>query len=452
MRSELTTIAHDYFAEHGFVDIETPMLGKSTPEGARDYLVPSRVHPGHFFALPQSPQLYKQLLMVAGFDRYIQIARCFRDEDLRADRQPEFTQIDLEMSFVSEDDVMAVTEGFVSRAIREIHGVEIDLPLPRMPYEEAMRRFGSDKPDLRFGMELQDISETAAKLDFPLFQTTVETGGAVVALVVPGGASMSRKEIDSLGEYVKTYRLKGLPWLAPASDKSRGSILKFVTEEQIASLAEELGATEGDLILMGSDERELVLNGLGMLRCEIAKRLDMIDDSRFNLLWVTEFPLFEYSEEEGRLMAKHHPFTSPMEEDMELLASDPAKVRARAYDIVMNGVELGGGSIRIHDQQLQEDMFGYLGFTKEEAEENFSFLLEAFRYGVPPHGGLAIGLDRLVMLLCGAPSLREVIAFPKVQTSADLMTEAPGLVSDKQLDDLSIALAMEEDEAEGNNG
>ncbi len=443
LRSRLTTLAHTYFAEHGFVDIETPMLGKSTPEGARDYLVPSRVHPGHFFALPQSPQLYKQLLMVAGFDRYIQIARCFRDEDLRADRQPEFTQIDLEMSFADEDMVMTVTEGFVARALKEIHGVDLSLPLRRMPYEEAMRRFGSDKPDLRFGMELQDISEFAAKTSFPLFQTTVSEGGAVIAIVVPGAASMSRKEIDALGEYVKTYRLKGLPWLAPAADKSRGSILKFVSEEEIADLSALIGAKEGDLILMGSDERELVLNGMGQLRCEVARRLNLIDESRYELLWVTEFPLFEYSEEEGRLMAKHHPFTSPMDEDIALLSSEPAKVRSRAYDIVMNGVELGGGSIRIHDQQLQEEMFGHLGFTKEQAHENFSFLLEAFRYGVPPHGGCAIGLDRLTMLLCGASSLREVIAFPKVQTSADLMTDAPGLVSDKQLEELSIAVQAE---------
>lgn len=444
MRSRLTTLAHQYFAEHGFVDIETPMLGKSTPEGARDYLVPSRVHQGHFFALPQSPQLYKQLLMVAGFDRYIQIARCFRDEDLRADRQPEFTQIDLEMSFVDEDMVMTVTEGFVATALKDIHGVELSLPLRRMPYEEAMRRFGSDKPDLRFDMELHDISAEAALTEFPLFRNTVSEGGKVVALVVPGGGSLSRKEIDSLGEYVKTYRLKGLPWLAPAAEKSRGSILKFVTEDEIRALADKLSAKDGDLILIGSDESDLVLNGMGQLRCEVAKRLNLIDEDRHELLWVTEFPLFEFSEEENRLMAKHHPFTAPMDEDIDLLTSEPAKVRSKAYDIVMNGVELGGGSIRIHDQQLQEEMFAQLGFTKEQAHENFSFLLEAFRYGVPPHGGCAIGLDRLTMLFCGASSLREVIAFPKVQTSADLMTDAPGLVSDKQLDELSIKLQVVE--------
>lgn len=440
LRSRLTQIAHRYFDEEGFIDIETPMLGKSTPEGARDYLVPSRVHPGHFFALPQSPQLYKQLLMVAGFDRYIQIARCFRDEDLRADRQPEFTQIDLEMSFAGEDEVMTAVEGFVATAIEELIGVKVALPLRRMPYEEAMNRYGSDKPDLRFEMELQNISSEIAGIEFPLFQQTVEAGGQVIALVVPGGAALSRKEIDSLGEYVKTYRLKGLPWIAPAADKSRGSIMKFISEEQIQALSAKLGANEGDLILFGADETELVQNGMGMLRCEVARRQNMIDNDRYELLWVTEFPLFEYSEEEDRLMAKHHPFTSPMEEDIELLSSEPAKVRSRAYDIVMNGVELGGGSIRIHDQQLQEDMFGHLGFTKEQAHENFSFLLDAFQYGVPPHGGCALGLDRLTMLLCGAQSLREVIAFPKVQTAADLMTNAPGQVSQKQLDELAIDL------------
>lgn len=440
MRSQLTQIARRYFDAHGFVDIETPMLGKSTPEGARDYLVPSRVHPGHFFALPQSPQLYKQLLMVAGFDRYIQIARCFRDEDLRADRQPEFTQIDLELSFADEDEIMSVVEGFVAKAISELKGQTIELPLRRMPYEEAMRRYGSDKPDLRFGMELQDVSDFAKQSDFPLFQQTIADGGQVIAIVVPNGGSLSRKEIDALGEYVKTYRLKGLPWIAPSDEKSRGSIMKFLTEEEIQALCESIGAATGDLILFGSDESERVLNGMGMLRCEVAKRLDMIDEQRNELLWVTEFPLFEYSEEEDRLVAKHHPFTSPLEEDRDLLGSEPAKVRARAYDIVMNGVELGGGSVRIHDQALQEEMFSLLGFTQEEAYENFSFLLDAFQYGVPPHGGCALGLDRLVMLLCAADSLREVIAFPKVQTSADLMTQAPGLVSQKQLDELQLDL------------
>lgn len=442
MRSQLTSLAHRYFDKHGFVDIETPMLGKSTPEGARDYLVPSRVHPGHFFALPQSPQLYKQLLMVAGFDRYVQIARCFRDEDLRADRQPEFTQIDLEMSFATEDDVMGTTEGFVAEALKELLDVEVSLPLRRMPYEEAMSRFGSDKPDLRFDMELKDVSEFAAKLDFPLFKDTVASGGLVLAFAIPGGATMSRKEIDGLGEFVKTYRLKGLPWIAPAAGKSRGSILKFVNEEQIQALAAEVGANEGDLIVFGSDEKELVQNGMGQLRCEVARRLDLIDPNRYELLWVTEFPLFEYSEEEGRLMAKHHPFTSPIEEDIALLGREPENVRSRAYDIVMNGVELGGGSIRIHDQALQEEMFTHLGFTREEAQDNFSFLLEAFKYGVPPHGGCALGLDRLAMLISGATSLREVIAFPKVQTSSDLMTQAPGLVSADQLEDLSIQLQL----------
>ncbi len=316
--------------------------------------------------------------------------------------------------------------------------MKIDLPLKRMPYEEAMRRFGSDKPDLRFGLELQDVSRFAKTIDFPVFQQTLDKGGQVIAVVIPGGASMSRKEIDSLAEYVKTYRLGGLPWIAPNSEKSRGSILKFVSEDEIQQLASELDANEGDLIVFGSDESETVLNGMGQLRCEVARRLNLIDETKHELLWVTEFPLFEYSEEEDRLVAKHHPFTSPLDEDIHLLASEPAKVRAKAYDIVMNGVELGGGSIRIHDQKLQEEMFSYLGFTKEEAYENFSFLLDAFQYGVPPHGGCALGLDRLVMLLCGASSLRDVIAFPKVQTSSDLMTNAPGTVSQKQLEELSI--------------
>lgn len=439
LRSRMTKVTHDYFDEQGFVDVETPMLGKSTPEGARDYLVPSRVKPGNFFALPQSPQLYKQLLMLAGYDRYIQIARCFRDEDLRADRQPEFTQVDLEMAFVQAEDVMGVVEGYVARVLKELFDIDCALPLPVMSYEEAMRRFGSDKPDLRFGMELQDISALVAESEFMVFRNALAAGGSVQCLVVPGGAALSRKEIDGLQSYVLTYRLKGLAWLAPGA-APRGSVLKFFDAAAVAELAAAVGAAEGDLILMAADTRETVQNGLGQLRCELARRLGLLKEGDFKLLWVTEFPLFEYDKEEGRFVAKHHPFTSPMDEDLALLERAPEKVRAKAYDLVLNGTELGGGSIRIHDQALQRRMFELLGFSEEAAWENFGFLLEAFKYGVPPHGGCALGLDRFVMLMTGAGSIREVIAFPKVQTSADLMTEAPGTVSEKQLDELCLDL------------
>ncbi len=438
LRSRMAKTTHDYFDEQGFIDVETPMLGKSTPEGARDYLVPSRVKPGHFFALPQSPQLYKQLLMLSGYDRYIQIARCFRDEDLRADRQPEFTQIDLEMSFVNENDVMTVVEGYVTRVLKELFDMDYALPLQRMPYEEAMRRFGSDKPDLRFGMELQDISAFAKTIDFVVFQDALAAGGSVQCIVVKGGADMTRKEIDSLGSYVRTYRLKGLPWLIP-SESPRGSVLKFFSPEKITELAALVEAGVDDLILIAADEKDLVQVGLGQLRCEVARRRGLMKEGDYKLLWVTEFPLFEYDEEEQRLVAKHHPFTSPMEEDLDYLETAPEKVRARAYDIVLNGSELGGGSIRIHDQDLQKRMFSLLGFSEEAAWENFGFLLEAFKYGVPPHGGCALGFDRFVMLMTHAASIREVIAFPKVQTSADLMTEAPGKVSPKQLDELKLS-------------
>lgn len=437
LRSRIAKTTHDYFDEQGFIDVETPMMGKSTPEGARDYLIPSRVKPGHFFALPQSPQLYKQLLMLSGYDRYIQIARCFRDEDLRADRQPEFTQIDLEMSFVNEDDVMGVVEGYVARILKDMFGIDYALPLQRMSYAEAMRRFGSDKPDLRFGMELQDISEFAKMIDFVVFQNALSAGGTVQCIVVKGGADMTRKEIDSLATYVQTYRLKGLPWLIPA-ESPRGSVLKFFSPEKTAELAQLVKAESDDLILMAADETESVQVGLGQLRCEVAKRRGLLKEGDYKLLWVTEFPLFEYDEEEQRLVAKHHPFTSPMEEDLEYLETAPEQVRARAYDIILNGTELGGGSIRIHDQNLQKRMFRLLGFSEEAALENFGFLLEAFKYGVPPHGGCALGFDRFVMLMTDAASIREVIAFPKVQTSADLMTEAPGRVSQKQLDELKL--------------
>lgn len=442
LRSRMTKTTRDYFDEQGFIDVETPMMGKSTPEGARDYLIPSRVKPGHFFALPQSPQLYKQLLMLSGYDRYIQIARCFRDEDLRADRQPEFTQVDLEMAFVNENDVMTVVEGYMARVLKELFNINLSLPLLRMPYEEAMRRFGSDKPDLRFAMELQDLSEQVKDNEFVVFKNALADGGSVQCIVVPGGGSMTRKEIDSLQTFVQTYRLKGLPWLVPG-DTPRGSVLKFFTTEEINILAKSIGAEAGDLILMAADKTETVQIALGQLRCEVAKRLSLLQEGDFKLLWVTEFPLFEYSEEDARLVAKHHPFTSPMDEDIDLLDSKPAEVRAKAYDIVMNGTELGGGSIRIHDQNLQKRMFSLLGFSEESAWENFGFLLEAFKYGVPPHGGCALGLDRFVMLMTGADNIREVIAFPKVQTSADLMTEAPGTVSQKQLDELKLSLVAD---------
>lgn len=445
LRHKLTHLAHRYFDQEGFLEIETPMLGKSTPEGARDYLVPSRVKKGSFFALPQSPQLYKQLLMVSGMDRYVQIARCFRDEDLRADRQPEFTQIDLEMAFVNQDDVMSVLEGYLAEVFRELKGVDLQLPLPRLPYVEAMRRFGSDKPDLRFEMELQDLTDAFPNSEFPWFKEANEKGEAILGLVAKGAASFTRKQIDSLAEYVKTYRLRGLVWLVP-SLPARGSILKFMNEDEVSALAERLGAGSDDLILISTGALETVQNGMGMLRCELAKRLGLLEGKSDQLLWVTEFPLLEYDEEAGRYVAKHHPFTAPMDEDVKLLESNPAAVRAKAYDMVLNGTELGGGSIRIHDQDLQKKMFALLGFSEERAWENFGFLLEAFKYGVPPHGGLAVGLDRLVMLLSGAESLREVIAFPKVQTSSDLMTDAPGLVSQEQLDELAIGIRLEQED------
>lgn len=439
LRHRLTAETHQYFDEQGFLEIETPMLGKSTPEGARDYLVPSRIFPGSFFALPQSPQLYKQLLMVAGFDRYVQIAKCFRDEDLRADRQPEFTQVDLEMSFVDAEDVMAVTEGYLARLFESVMGEKVELPLQRMPYREAMARFGSDKPDLRFGIELQDMTEFAQTIDFVVFRDAIAAGGIVNAIVVPGGGSMTRKQIDSLAEYVKTWQIKGLPWIAPG-DPARGSVLKFFSAEQIAELSGQLGAAPGDLILMAADRPDRVKTALGQLRCEVARRTGLLTGQPHRLLWVTEFPLLEYDEEAGRYTAMHHPFTMPMDEDIPYLEREPGRVRAKAYDIIMDGVELGGGSIRIHDQALQKQMFSLLGFTEEQAWENFAFLLEAFKYGVPPHGGLAIGLDRLVMLLAGCSNIRDVIAFPKVQNSSCMMTEAPGTVSAKQLEELGLDL------------
>jgi len=453
LRHKIAKSARDYFDENGFIEVETPMLGKSTPEGARDYLVPSRVKQGSFFALPQSPQLYKQLLMLAGYDRYVQIAKCFRDEDLRADRQPEFTQIDLEMSFVECDDVMSVTEGFVARVFKDVLGIDIELPIKRLTWDEAMNRFGSDKPDLRFGMELCDVSDVVSSMDFVVFKSALENGGFVKAVVIPGGSKFSRKEIDALGEVCKTYKAKGMPWLIP-SEEPRGSFLKFLKPEDIKALAAATGAGPEDLICFAADSFKVVSAALGALRIEAANKLGLIAPDDFKLCWVTEFPMFEYSEEEDRYVAMHHPFTMPMTEDLDILESEQGKVRSQAYDIVLNGCELGGGSIRIHDRALQMRIFKLLGFSEESAQEQFGFLLDAFKFGVPPHGGLAIGLDRMVMLLTGASSIRDVIAFPKVQNSSDLMTQAPSPVAQKQLDELGIATVVapaEEENEESEN-
>jgi len=444
LRHKIAKCARDYYDENGFLDIETPILTRSTPEGARDYLVPSRIHPGQYYALPQSPQLFKQLLMLSGYDRYMQIARCFRDEDLRADRQPEFTQIDLEMAFVDVDDVITVNEGFIKRVFKEILDVDVTTPIKRMTYAIAMERFGSDKPDLRFGMELVDISDLVRNSEFGVFANAVQTGGSVRLINVPGGATMTRKEIDSLGEFIKTYRAKGLAWLT-CDKEPRGSILKFTTPDLLEKIYQRANSGQGDLILIVADKNEVVFDALGQLRCEVAKRCHMIDPLKYEFLWVTEFPLLEYSEEEKRYAAKHHPFTSLMEEDIPLLETDPGQVRSKAYDIVLNGCELGGGSIRIHDQELQRNMFNKLGFTDEEAWQRFGFLLKAFQYGVPPHGGMAFGLDRMVMLMTGSESIRDVIAFPKVQNASCLMSEAPNIVDQQQLDDLCIKNVIKEE-------
>lgn len=445
LRNKITKVAHEYFAEQGFLEIETPMLGKSTPEGARDYLVPSRVQPGKFYALPQSPQQYKQLLMLAGYDRYMQIARCFRDEDLRADRQPEFTQIDLEMSFVDRDDVLEVNEGFIARVLKETLGYDVQLPLRRLSYQEAMNRYGSDKPDTRYGMELCDVSSIARDCGFSVFADAVAAGGSVRCINVKGGADQfPRKKLDELVEFVKIYRAKGLAWMGLKADGLQCAFAKFLTGEQLEALQKQAGAEQGDLLLFVADAKNsVVYASLGALRQEVAKRLGLVPEDVIDLLWVVDFPLLEYDEEEGRFFAMHHPFTSPMDEDIEYMDTDPGRVRAKAYDMIMNGNELGGGSIRIHSSELQEKMFRTLGFSKEEAWDRFGFLMEAFKYGPPPHGGLAFGLDRLAMLIAGAPSIRDVIAFPKVQTASCLMTNAPDVVDQKQLDELHIALASE---------
>lgn len=446
LRHKLVKAARDFYDENGFLEIETPILTKSTPEGARDYLVPSRIHPGKFYALPQSPQLYKQLLMLSGYDRYFQIAKCFRDEDLRADRQPEFTQIDVEMSFVEVDDVISINEKMMAKVFKELKGIDISLPLRRMTWKDAMEKYGSDKPDTRFGLEIVNISDLVKDCGFGVFKGAVDNGGSVRAININGAADkLSRKDLDSLGEFVKTYKAKGLAWMILENDSVRSPIAKFFTEDEIKAICERMDAKCGDTLVFVADKDKVVFDSLGALRCELAKRLDLIKPDTYDLFWVTEFPLFEYSEEEGRFVAMHHPFTSPMDEDIPLLKTDPGSVRAKAYDIILNGTELGGGSIRIYDSEVQTEMFKHLGFTEEQAWERFGFLLEAFKYGTPPHGGMAYGLDRFVMLLCGAQSIREVIAFPKVQNASELMNNSPDFVDDKQLEDLNIACTKTEE-------
>ena len=448
-RHRIAKLARDYYDQNGFLEIETPMLTKSTPEGARDYLVPSRVHNGCFYALPQSPQLYKQTLMLSGFDRYFQIAKCFRDEDLRADRQPEFTQIDLEMSFVDIDDVIEVNEKFIQKVFKEIKGIDIELPLPRLPYSQAMERYGSDKPDTRFEMELCNLSEVVAGCGFKVFADAVANGGSVRCINVKGGADkFARRELDALTDFVKTYRAKGLAWVSVLENEIKSPIAKFFSQEEMDALLKKADAQVGDILLIVADKDAVVFDSLGNLRLHVAKKLDMIDEEKFNLLWVTDFPLLEYDEDENRYVAKHHPFTSPRDEDMDILETAPEKVLAKAYDIVLNGVEVGGGSIRIHNSDLQEKMFKAIGMSTEEAWSRFGFLMEAFKYGTPPHGGMAYGLDRLAMLLCGCPSIRDVIAFPKVQNASELMVASPSDVDQKQLDELGIAIVKTQEEQE----
>ena len=444
-RSRVATLTRAFLAEEGFLEIETPTLIKSTPEGARDYLVPSRVHPGSFYALPQSPQLFKQLLMVSGYDRYFQLARCYRDEDLRADRQPEFTQIDMELSFVDVDDVLDVNERLLQKLFKEICGYELQLPIQRMTWREAMNRFGSDKPDLRFGMELKNVSEVVKDCEFVVFKGALENGGSVRGINAEGQGHMPRKKIDALVEYAKGFGAKGLAYIAINEDGTfKSSFAKFMKEEEMAALIAAMDGKAGDLLLFAADKDKVVFDVLGNLRLELARQLDLLKKDDFKFLWVTEFPLLEYSEEEDRYVAMHHPFTMPMEEDLQYLDSDPGRVRAKAYDIVLNGVEMGGGSVRIHQADIQSKMFEVLGFTPERAQEQFGFLLKAFKYGVPPHAGLAYGLDRMVMLMVGADSIRDVIAFPKVKDASCLMTEAPAPVDGKQLEELGIQVADEE--------
>ena len=447
MKSKVATIARQFMADEGFLEIETPMLTKSTPEGARDYLVPSRVHPGTFYALPQSPQLFKQLLMCSGYDRYFQIARCFRDEDLRADRQPEFTQMDMELSFVDVDDVIDVNERLLAKLFKEILDLDIQLPIQRMTWQEAMDRFGSDKPDLRFGLELKDVSDVVKDCEFGVFTGALANGGTVRGINAEGQGSMPRKKIDALIEYAKTYGAKGLAYIVINEDGSyKSSFAKFMTEEQMNALVAAMDGKPGDLLLFAADKTKIVWTVLGALRCHLAELMGLVDKNVYRFVWITEFPLLEWSDEENRFTAMHHPFTMPMEEDLQYIDSDPGRVRAKAYDIVLNGNEIGGGSVRIHQDDIQEKMFECLGFTKAQAHERFGFLLDAFKYGVPPHAGLAYGLDRLVMLMAKRDSIRDVIAFPKVKDASCLLTNAPDVVDAKQLEDLSIRITESEQE------
>ena len=447
LRSKVAMLTRTFLEKEGFLEIETPMLTKSTPEGARDYLVPSRIHPGHFYALPQSPQLFKQLLMCSGYDRYIQIVKCFRDEDLRADRQPEFTQIDMELAFVDVDDVIDVNERLLAYLFKEALGVEVPLPIQRMTWQEAMDRFGSDKPDLRFGMELQDVSEVVKDCGFGVFTGALAAGGSVRGINAKGQGSMPRKKIDKLVDFVKDYGAKGLAYLSVQEDGSyKSSFAKFMTQEELDALVKAMDGKPGDLLLFAADKNKVVWDSLGALRLELARQMDLLDKNEYRFVWITEFPLLEWSEDQQRYTAMHHPFTMPMDEDIPLLDTDPGAVRAKAYDIVLNGTELGGGSVRIHQNDIQEKMFEMLGFTKEEAQERFGFLLTAFKYGVPPHAGLAYGLDRMIMLMAKEDSIRDVIAFPKVKDASCLMTEAPGVVDDQQLEELCIRIADSKEE------
>ena len=449
MKSQVMTLTRQFFSDEGFLEVETPMLGKTTPEGARDYLVPSRIHPGSFYGLPQSPQLYKQLLMCSGVDRYIQIARCFRDEDLRADRQPEFTQIDMELSFVDVDDVIEVNEKYLKKLFKEVLDVDVQLPIQRMTWQEAMNRYGSDKPDLRFGMELKDVSDVVKDCGFAVFTSALENGGSVRGINAKGQGSMPRKKIDKLTAFVKDYGAKGLAYVALQEDGTvKSSFAKFMTDEQMDALVKAMDGEPGDLLLFAADKNKVVWDSLGALRVELAKQLELLDKNEYRFVWITEFPLLEWSEEQNRFVAMHHPFTMPMEEDIQYIESDPGRVRAKAYDIVLNGNEIGGGSVRIFQDDIQEMMFKALGFTKEQAYSQFGFLLDAFKYGVPPHAGLAYGLDRLVMLMAKQDSIRDVIAFPKIKDASCLMTEAPTPASEKQLEELSLAVEAQEETVE----
>lgn len=447
IRNKTTKAIRDFLVDNGFIEVETPILTKSTPEGARDYLVPSRNYPGKFYALPQSPQTLKQILMVSGFDKYYQIAKCFRDEDLRANRQPEFTQVDMELSFVEEDDIMELNERLIAHIFKEVIGYDVKLPIKRMTFKEAMEKYGSDKPDLRFGMEITDLTDVVKDVDFKVFTSALEIGGSVRALCLKGGASMGRKDIDRLGEFVKTYKAKGLAYIQLKEEGIKSPISKFLTEDQMNKIISTMNAETGDLILIVADKNSVVFQSLGALRLELAKKFDLIKDkNEFNFTWITEFPLFEYSEEEGRYTACHHPFTAPMDEDIDMIESNPGEVRSKAYDLVLNGEELGGGSIRIHTIELQQRMLKALGFTEEQAWESFGFLLEAFKFGPPPHGGLAFGLDRMVMFLAGTDNIKDVIAFPKNQNAYCYLSEAPNIVDEKQLKDLGIKIDVQEKE------